>query len=273
MMDRKTAVKSAGTCGSPDFASPTSGNRRVTFLSVPMPVNMGNWWFDIATIDHFWVQRRFDVMKRLADPLLRRAKCVAEIGCGNGLLQRQIEDAYGISVTGFELNEIALTKNISRRSPLFCYNIHDRNPEFRARFDLLLMFDVLEHIENESEFIHSVKYHLTESGVLLVNVPAHQFFYSDYDRLAGHVRRYSARQLEQIALQNGLKVRLLTYWGLSLVPLLLVRKALNLNNNGRAGFDSRGNTINCLLSWLARCEMIPQRLLGTSVMSVLENRT
>jgi len=257
-----------------DGAGVHAGDRRVSYLSQPMPVNMGDWWFDIATVDHFWIRRRFDVMRRLADPVLRKARRVADIGCGNGLLQRELEECYGISVTGFDLNEVALQKNVSRMSPLFCYNIHDRNPEFRAHFDVLLMFDVLEHIENEPEFLQSVKYHLAESGTLLINVPAHQFFYSDYDRAAGHVRRYSASQVEVVAAQNNFKMRALTYWGLPLVSLLLARKTLNLPDaDGKAGFDSRGKVINGLLSLLARCEPLPQKVLGTSVMAVLENRT
>ena len=41
------------------------------------------------------------------------------------------------STFGFDLNEFALQKNVSRVSPLYCYNIHQRSPEFASRFDLL----------------------------------------------------------------------------------------------------------------------------------------
>jgi len=233
---------------------------------------MGNWWFDIATKDHFWIRRRFEVMKRLADSVLRNSRRVCEIGCGNGLVQRDIEDCYGIPVAGFELNELALQKNVSRISPLYCYNIHQRNPNFRGYFDLLLLFDVLEHIEDEGGFLQSVKFHLEQSGILLINVPAHQFFYSDYDRAAGHIRRYSMNQLGVVAKQNGFKLRAFTYWGLPLVPLLLLRKAMSMQrNNGKAGFDARGPVMNSLLSFVARCERLPHRSLGTSVMAILEN--
>jgi 2-polyprenyl-3-methyl-5-hydroxy-6-metoxy-1,4-benzoquinol methylase len=254
-------------------ASALAAEHRITYLSPSLPVNMGDWWFDVATSDHFWIRRRFDVMRRLADSLIRNARRVAEIGCGNGLLQRDFEDNYGISVAGFELNEVALQKNVSRQSPLYCYDIHQRNPEFRSHFDLLLLFDVLEHIEDEATFLQSVKFHLAESGTLLINVPAHQFFYSDYDRAAGHVRRYSANQLVRLSEQHGFKARALTYWGLPLVPLLLARKAMSMQrSNGKAGFDSRGRSVNALLSQLAACEPIPQSFLGTSVMAVLENQ-
>jgi SAM-dependent methyltransferase len=249
-----------------------SQSRAVTYLSPSMPVNMGDWWFDVATLDHFWIRRRFDVMRRLADSVIRKSKSAAEIGCGNGLLQRDIELHYGIPVAGFELNELALKHSVSRLSPLYCYNIHQRNPEFGDHFDLVFLFDVLEHIEDESGFLQSVKYHLAESGTLLINVPAHQSLYSDYDRAAGHIRRYSVNQLAKVAEENGFKARAFTYWGFPLVPLLLLRKGMTLDRaDGKAGFDTKGPAINGILSWLARCEPLPQKLLGTSVMAVLEN--
>lgn len=246
--------------------------RAVIYLSPPMPVNMGDWWFEIATSDHFWIRRRFQVMHRLAGTIIQNCSRAAEIGCGNGLLQRDIEDRYGKAVAGFELNELALRRNVSRVSALYCYDIHQRKPEFQSCFDLLFLFDVLEHIENESEFLQSVKFHLAKAGLILINVPAHQSLYSDYDRAAGHVRRYSAKQLTEIAQQNGLKLRAVSYWGLPLMPLLLLRKAMTLKrDNGSAGFDSRGPVVNAALSLLARCEPLPQRLMGTSVMAVFEN--
>lgn len=235
-----------------------------------MPVNMGDWWFEIATPDHFWIRRRFDVMRQIADPVIRTAQCCAEIGCGNGLLQKDLEDQYGISAVGFELNEVALRMNVSRASPLYCYNIHDRKLEFQAYFDLLFLFDVLEHIEDESAFLQSIKFHLADRGTLLINVPAHEFFVSDYDRAAGHIRRYSASNLVRVVQANGFKVKALTYWGLPLVPLLLLRKLMN--RSGKGGFDSGGRTLNGALSFVAKWEHIPQRVLGTSVMAVLENQ-
>src|ERR1700722_5319173 len=217
--------------------TPETQSRAIEYLCEPMPVNMGDWWFDIATENHFWIRRRFEVMRRLADSAIRKAANCAEIGCGNGLLQKAVEDFYGIPVPGFELNKVALQKNVSCSSPLYCYNIHQRNAEFRNYFDVLFMFDVLEHIEDESAFLQSVKFHLADSGSLIINVPAHEFVFSDYDRAAGH----------------------------------LLRKMVSLRpENGKAGFDPGSRTMNSLLSYVARCEPIPQTLLGTSVMAVLE---
>lgn len=251
----------------------TSQSRSITYLSPATPVSMGDWWFEIATEDHFWIRRRFAVLRRLADSVLREARAAAEIGCGNGLLQKEVEDCYRISVTGFDLNEFALRKNVSRVSPLYCYDIHQRNREFGEHFDLLLLFDVLEHIDEESVFLQSVNYHLAHSGTLIINVPAHRFFHSDYDRAAGHIRRYSRGHLAKVAEENGFEVCAMTYWGLPLVPLLLARKAISMrSSDGKAGFDTRGNVINSLLWSLAQCEPVPQKFLGTSLMAVLKKQ-
>jgi len=245
--------------------------RDITYLSPSAPVNMGDWWFDIATTDHFWIRRRFEVMRRLANALIRDASHIAEIGCGNGLLQRSIEDEYQRPVVGFDLNEVALRKNVSSISPLYCYDIFEKRLEFSARFDLVILFDVLEHIEQESRFLECVKYHLAKSGTLLINVPAIQWLFSNYDRAAGHVRRYSLNQLTRVAEQNGFEVQRVTYWGLPLFPLLMVRKVIRLDaSNGSAGFDAGSSLMNDLLSTLSRFERIPQHFLGTSVMAVLK---
>ena len=170
-----------------------------------------------------------------------------------------------------QLNDLALKKNVSRISPLYCYDIHQRHSRFQASFDLLLLFDVLEHIEDESGFLQSARFHLADSGTLLVNVPAHEFFHSDYDRAAGHIRRYSAKQLQTVLQRNGFRIKACTYWGLPLVPLLLARKALPLSDaDGKSGFDPKGSTINGLLRLLSQMEPIPQSILGTSVMAVAE---
>jgi SAM-dependent methyltransferase len=251
--------------------------RNITYTSAPGKVSMTDCWYDLASMDHFWIRRRFKVCQRLADPLIRAAASVAEVGCGNGLVQRDMEDRYGIAVTGFELNDLALQKNVSRISPLHCYDIHQRAPEFRAKFDLILLFDVLEHIENESAFLQSLRYHLTDTGSMVVNVPAHQFLYSAYDREQGHFRRYSIRQFERVAQQNGLKIRSISCWGLPLSPVLLVRKAILAFKQTEqeiisTGFDPGGRVANYCLGLLSRCEPLPQQLFGTSIMAVLDNQ-
>ena len=251
--------------------------RKVTYLSPPTPVSMADDWFDIASLENFWIQRRFDVLKRLANKLLRQGGSAAEVGCGNGLLQRHVEDEYGIPVAGFDLNEGALKKNVSRISPLYCYDVHQRAPEFRSKFGIIFLFDVLEHIEEQQLFLDAVAFHLQETGTVIINVPAYQSLYSPYDTAVGHLRRYSIDYLKDVAKTGGLKVLSYTYWGLPLMPLLILRKVLlglQRNKNGQKNviplrFDPGGDARNAMFRFLSRLEFVPQKIMGTSLMATL----
>ena len=251
-----------------------TASREIEYLSAPAKVSMADSWFDISATDHFWVRRRFEVFRQLAGGLIAGTKEMAEIGCGHGLLQRQIEDVYGREVTGFDLNEYALKRNVSRRSKVYCYDIFQREPALRQRFDLVFLFDVIEHIRNADSFLDAVLFHLAPEGRVVVNVPAGQWLFSRYDEADGHVCRYSIDLLEATASRSGLQIERSSYWGLPLVPVLMARKLWLMaeRDEGKAittGFDSRSPALNKALWMLASCEPIPHKLLGTSLVAVL----
>lgn len=252
-----------------------TSERTITYLSAPAEVSMADRWFEIAAIDHFWIRRRFEVFRHLAGDLIPGAREIAEVGCGHGLLQLQIEEAYGREVTGFDLNEIALKQNVSRRSTINCYDIHQKIPALRGRFDLILLFDVLEHISDEDSFLNALLFHLSPGGNLIINVPAGMWAFSPYDVAAGHVRRYSIGSLRDAASRSNLEIKNWTYWGLPLAPTLLLRKLWLLGKEDQdtiisTGFDPRSNLINRVLGIVSRCEPIPQNFLGTSLLAVME---
>ena len=251
--------------------------RDITYFSPPVPVSMADHWFEIAAMDHFWIQRRFDVVQALAGDVIYRAGELAEIGCGHGLVQRQVEEAYGRPVTGFDLNEFALRQNVSLTGALCCYNICEQKQELKENFDVIFLFNVLEHITDEDEFLQAVLFHLAPNGKLIINVPAGQWLFSAYDSAAGHQRRYSIGTLRAAAERVHLRVGQWSYWGLPLLPALMARKLWLLGKRGEeqiisSGFDPGSRAINHMLRLASRCEPLPQRILGTSVMAVLERK-
>ena len=264
----------------PSAATPVTQNsgdpkasRAIEYLSRPAAVSMADRWFDIASVGHFWIRRRFAVFQKLAGHRISTARELAEIGCGHGLLQRQIEDAYGREVTGFDLNEGALRQSASRLSKVCCYNIFQRDPALQDRFDAIFLFDVLEHISDESQFLQALLFHLAPGGRVIINVPAGKWAYSSYDVAAGHVRRYSVETLQRAVSASGLSLQEWSYWGLPLVPALLLRKIWLFGKRDQnkiiiAGFDSRSSAVNKMMELVSRCEWLPQKMLGTSLMAV-----
>ncbi len=249
--------------------------RKIEYLSAPAKVSMTDGYFELASLDHFWVMRRFEVFRQLAGYLMENTGEMAEVGCGQGLLQRQVEEAYGRRVTGFDLNENGLTHNLSMFSRVCCYDIYQCESLFRQRFELIFLWDVIEHIRDEDPFVQAVLFHLAPGGKLVVNVPAGEWAFSEYDRGAGHYRRYSARSLEETAKRNGLEIIRWSYWGLPLVPTVAIRKLWlmgkqNLREAYSSGFGVRMKVMNRALRCISRCEVIPQKIAGTSLMAVLQ---
>jgi SAM-dependent methyltransferase len=258
-------------------AAQASSSPKIEYLSPAAKVSMADRWFEISSLDHFWVRRRFEVLQRLCGGQISGAREMAEIGCGHGLLQRQIEIKYGRGVTGFDLNEYALQQNLSRQSRVCCYDIFQRDLSLREQFDVVFLFDVLEHISDEDGFLKALLFHLAPQGKLVLNVPAGQWAYSEYDAAAGHVRRYMIDTLRVTAGRNRMDIEDWTYWGFPLVPTLALRKLWlrgrrDESNIITAGFDSRSKAINVALGVLSRWERIPQKLLGTSLMAVLRKK-
>jgi len=250
--------------------NPSAVRKRIEFISEPISVNMADDWFEIATLDHFWIRRRFDVARIMLRGCDLSDWRVAEVGCGHGLVQRQFEQGFGVAVDGFELNLVSLEQNLSTRGRLLHYNVFDRRAEFGGRYDLVILFDVLEHIEREEQFLDATKFLIKEGGRVLINVPALQGLYSQYDRRAGHLRRYSLPDLVNLVSAQGLQVRACTYWGLPLLPFLWVRKRhlrfVRSENVIRRGFDPGSKLVNRAMHLLSLAEPIPQKFCGTSAM-------
>jgi SAM-dependent methyltransferase len=235
---------------------------------------MTDGYFELASPDHFWVRRRFEVFQKFAGELVNSSREMAEIGCGHGLLQRQIELSYGREVVGFDLNENGLKHNLSRNSRVICYDVYQKDPSFRQRFDLIFLWDVLEHIANEDPFLEALRFHLAPGGKAVFNVPAGEWAFSGYDTAAGHYRRYSARSFLAAMKRGGFEAERWTYWGFPLMPTLLLRKA-SLKRNGdtrqnyASGFGVRSIVMNDMLHFASTLEPIPHRLAGTSLMAVI----
>jgi ubiquinone/menaquinone biosynthesis C-methylase UbiE len=89
-------------------------------------------------------------------------------------------------------------------------------------FDVVIAFDIFEHIFDDKKAAEEVKRVLKKEGVLFVTVPAFSFLYSVHDRMTGHVRRYNKRQVR--ALFKDFKQSLFGFWFFSLFFLAVLQR-------------------------------------------------
>jgi SAM-dependent methyltransferase len=194
-------------------------------LSEPKAIGMANDWFQFATEDHFWMQwRHLGVLRVLksANVPIRRA---LEIGCGNAVARGMLERDLGVPVDGCDLNRAGLEMAKPGRGRLLFYDILDQEPSMLGRYDAVFLLDVVEHIPDDTTFLTAALRHLRPGGVIIVNVPASMLLFSQYDRVTGHVRRYTRHSLAELFRHSGLEPEGLRHWGLLMVPVLLARKA------------------------------------------------
>jgi len=74
-----------------------------------------------------------------------------------------------------------------------------RNIPIRT-FDIVIMLDVLEHIEDDAAFLqHDVMPRLKPESHLVISVPAHPTLFTSHDEFLGHYRRYTRRKLLDVS--------------------------------------------------------------------------
>lgn len=77
-------------------------------------------------------------------------------------------------------------------------------------FDLIVAFDVLEHIPNDTKAVSEILRCLKPGGSFVFSVPAFNFLFSRHDELLGHVRRYDKKMIR--SLLCNFELRFLSFW-------------------------------------------------------------
>jgi hypothetical protein len=159
------------------------------------------------------------------------------------------------------------------------YDILEKHPQFCELYDIAILFDVIEHIENTKPFLDAAFYHLKPGGVLLVNVPALMALFGEYDMVAGHYRRYTQKTLAEEFAPFDATIADQVYWGFSMIPLLYLRKlvlkgSIDDNQTIRTGFSPPSPIAHAFLKSAMKLEttLLKRPPLGSSVMSAIRKR-
>lgn len=137
---------------------------------------------------------RFEVIRAQLSRL-QDVHSVIEVGCGQGALGTWLASRF--EYTGYETDETSWRIASRRLAPWPRAHVHNRSLPAAptGTCDLLVAFEVLEHIESDVEALRDWARWIRPGGYLMLSVPAHPSRFSHADRAAGHFRRYEKEQL------------------------------------------------------------------------------
>ena len=147
---------------------------------------------------------------------------ILDIGCGTGgnfnLLAKYSQNIIGLENDPYaiELSKEKYDFNIVQG------NLPDNIPFSDENFDLITLFDVLEHVDDDETSLKNILAKIKPGGYFLLTVPAYQFLWSDLDVINDHKRRYTLKELSNKIKQAGLKIKYGSYFNTWLFPLIFL---------------------------------------------------
>jgi len=188
-------------------------------------------YLEMARIQHahWWFTARREILRaRIAALGLPPGARLLEIGSGTGGNLGMLSE-FG-SVVGLEMSAEAI--RFAARLPEVRAGrvklVEGRCPEaldaIQGSFDLICLFDVLEHIESDSTVLRDLSRLLAPGGRIMVTVPACPSLWSEHDVKLHHFRRYTKDSLNAAFGQAGLDVSRVSHFNTLLFPLAIAER-------------------------------------------------
>ena len=228
---------------------------------------------------HWWFQARAQIISRMIKKTFGIRKLnILEIGAGTGACIPILKQ-HG-PVTVIEPDPIC-RRHLQQKFDIRAIpgSIPDSIPMHLGKFDLICMFDVLEHIDDDEEALKSLRTLLTPNGHIFVTVPAYQWLWSPLDTLSHHKRRYSAQKLRKLISRTELEISKLTYFNTTLFPVAAITRKLDqaFKKNSSTGYQPPHKYINWILKQIFLLEkyLLPVINLpfGLSLLTVLNKKS
>jgi SAM-dependent methyltransferase len=178
--------------------------------------------------NNFWFRSRNRIISRIFRKYVvspPRAR-VLEIGCGTGFVLNALRAQGRFQLVGAEQHVAGLIHAKRRLPDIEFIQLDARRLPYRGEFDAIGAFDVLEHIEEDEEVIASARSALRPGGHFVITVPQHAWLWSSVDEDARHKRRYSRQDLTTKLERNGFRLRFLSSFVFTLLPLMFAVRAL-----------------------------------------------
>ena len=122
----------------------------------------------------------------------------------------------------------------------------------KYKFDLIVLLDVLEHIEDTQEFLSNINKILKDDGRVIFAVPAYQTLWSKHDEDLNHIKRYNWK-LVKSEIYHFFDLEKRYAMNYLLLPIRFLQLKLF---NSPSTLDDTSKTLNSILYFFAFIEKI-----------------
>jgi hypothetical protein len=218
--------------------------------------------------NHYWNHARNRIIRWFLKKHRLNAGKIIEIGCGRGVVLDFLRK-NGMNCLGAELGDpepasgtgdFIFTKTDAFELP----------PELRQSFDTVLLFDVIEHIENPSEFLFNIQQKFVHAKYLVITVPARQELWTNYDAFNGHYKRYNLTDLKRLS-TPGFSLMEACYFNHLLYPVFWIfARFIKKRGTDIKAPGENSVLIHRMISILLQIDfyLFPSGLYGTSIIAV-----
>jgi SAM-dependent methyltransferase len=175
------------------------------------------------------VASRKDALAQVKRCLPSSESVILEIGCSSGFFIRDLVKSFpDATIVGADVVKEPLYRLAKDYPgvPLIRFDLL-QCPLPDQSIDVLVMLNVLEHIEDDVGALKKIFNLLRSGGSLIIEVPACPFLYDAYDAELHHFRRYSVSELQRKLGGVGFKVCRKSHLGFALFPAFLAVKLVN----------------------------------------------
>jgi predicted TPR repeat methyltransferase len=200
-------------------------------------------------LDRHWYYR----CKGLALRAMLRGRpfhMLLDIGAGSGIFSKQLLRGRAASAICIDPAYQEERQELFHGKPI-CF-LRQIGSE---RCDLILLMDVLEHVEDDVGLLRSALVGAAEHAYVLITVPAFQTLFSAHDIFLEHKRRYTLRQVEEVVRAAGLEILSTRYFFAFLLPIAATLRLLRQQSEPKSDLKEHCKLVNLMLCWLHRLEL------------------
>ncbi|MFV3413763.1 class I SAM-dependent methyltransferase [Pseudomonas nitroreducens] len=174
--------------------------------------------------EHWYYRSKCAAMQKFLADI--RPTSILDVGAGSGFFSKALlEQSDARSAWCVDISYGQDSDDLVSGKP-----IHFRRSVTQLDTDLILLMDVLEHVDDDVGLLADYVSKVPSGANVLISVPAFQFLWSDHDVFLEHKRRYRLHEIESVARRAGLDVVRGSYYFGAVLP---IAASLRLLERGR----------------------------------------